>query len=100
MWNYDAENSVGLKVALTRATGVFNGSFKAWFDYAATHTSKNITFTGVLTPEREDKSDDIAGRGFFLWADKAQYLNPQNKIITCDFKWSYDLMILLFDVSP
>ncbi len=99
VWDYGADNSLGLKVKLNRATGVFDGSFKAWFDYAAAHTPKNIAFTGVLTPEREDKADGIAGRGFFLWADKAQFLNPQNKTIPYSFKWSYDLKILLSEPS-
>ena len=99
VWNYDAENPTGLKVTLYRATGVFKGSFKAWFDYAASHTSKNIKFSGILTPERENKGDGVAGRGFFLWADKANHLNPQNKSVQYSFDWSYDLKILLSEPS-
>ncbi len=94
VWDYGAPNSVGLSVSLTRATGVFKGSFKAWFDYAATHTPKSIAFEGVLTPEREDTTDGIAGRGFFLWPDKSQYLNLQNKMTPYSFNWSYDLLLL------
>ncbi len=95
---YDYENptnAVGLTVALTRATGVFRGSFKAWFDYATTHTPKTVAYEGVLTPVREDTSDGVAGRGFFLWADKSQYLNPLNKPVPYNFSWSYDFKILL-----
>ncbi len=88
-------NAVGLTVALNRATGVFRGSFKAWFDYAATHTSKTIAYAGILTPERADPSDGVAGRGFFLWPDKAQVLNAQGRPETYGFNWSYDLKILL-----
>ena len=88
-------NTVGLTVTLTRATGVFKGSFKAWFDYVTTHMSKTIAYEGVLTPERENKDDGIAGRGFFLWADKSQYLNPQGKPVAYSFSWSYDFSLLL-----
>ncbi len=90
-------NAVGLTIGLTRATGVFKGAFNAWFDYPKTHTSKNILYEGALTPEREDKEDGSAGRGFFLWADKSQYTNPQNKAVLYTFNWSYDLKILMPD---
>jgi hypothetical protein len=83
-WNYSADNTVGLKIGFTRATGVFKGSFKAWFDYGTTHTSKSISYEGVLTPEREDKEDGVAGRGFFLWTDPTPGY---------PFKWSYDFLI-------
>ena len=94
-WDYGAENSVGLKIRLVRATGVFNGTFKAWFDSAATPTSRTIALTGVLTPERKDQTDGIAGRGFFLWPGQAlKATTPYS------FNWSYDLKILLAEPSP
>jgi hypothetical protein len=83
-WNYDAENTEALTMGLTRATGIFKGSFKAWFDYVKTHTSKSISYEGVLTPEREDKTDGAAGRGFFLWSDPSPGY---------PFKLSYDFII-------
>ena len=86
-------NTVGLSVALTRATGVFKGSFKAWFDYVTTHTSKSMAFEGVLTPERDDREDGVEGRGFFLWPDSGQYPNPQGKPVPYSFSWSYDLLL-------
>jgi uncharacterized repeat protein (TIGR02543 family) len=96
MYDYaSAANAVVLTITLTRSTGLFKGSFKAWFDYAATPTSKTISYEGVLTPEREDKEDGVAGRGFFLWADKAQYTNSYNRLTPYSFRWSYDLKILL-----
>ena len=82
-----AENTLGLKVNLTRATGIFKGAYKAWFDYGTTHTSKSISYEGVLTPVREDMDDGVAGRGFFLWADKS--LSPAYA-----FTWSYDLVLM------
>jgi YD repeat-containing protein len=97
-WNYDAEeNTVGLKIGLARATGIFKGSFKAWFDYDKTHTSRSISYEGMLIPEREynrdDKGDGNEGRGFYLWADKSQYLDSKGKTVTYPFNWSYDFLI-------
>ncbi len=90
-WSYSATNSVGLKLALTRPTGVFKGSFNAWFDYPVKkHVSKPLAFEGVLTPVREDPSDGVAGRGFFLWPDKS--LSPAYR-----FNGSYDFKILTTD---
>ena len=74
---------------------MFKGSFKAWFDYAATHTSKAIAFEGVLTPGSESMEDGVAGRGFFLWADKGLYESAAHETVTYPFSWSYDLKILL-----
>jgi YD repeat-containing protein len=93
-YDYHATNTVGLTVSLTRATGLFKGSFKAWFDYATTHTSKSLAFEGVLTPESESKGASVEGRGFFLWPDKAQYLNPPAKPLLYPFNRSYDFLLL------
>ena len=93
-WAYDnIDNTVGLTFTLTRATGIFSGASKAWFDYATTHTSKPVAYQGVITPVREDMDDEVGGRGFFLWADKGQYLNVQNKETPYSFNWSYDFVI-------
>jgi hypothetical protein len=90
VWDYSATNSVGLKVALTPATGLFKGSFLAWFDYAGKHTSKKMAFEGALTPVREDTMDGIEGRGYFLWADKAVIPATEK---TYSFNGSYDFLI-------
>ncbi|MFA6292493.1 MAG: InlB B-repeat-containing protein, partial [Victivallales bacterium] len=92
-WDYSAENTAGLKIGLTRATGIFKGSFKAWFDYGKTHTFKNVLYEGVLTPVREDQNDGIEGRGYFLWSDKSQYQNPLGRTVTYPFNWSYDFLV-------
>ena len=90
-----ATNAVSLTVSLTPATGIFKGSFNAWFDYGTTHTSKPIAYEGVLTPERGDASDNVAGRGFFTWSDTATYPGALGKPVPYTFSWSYDLKILL-----
>lgn len=93
-WDYEsASNTVGLTFGLTRATGIFKGSFKAWFDYATTHTAKSILVEGILTPEREDVNDGIEGRGFFLWPDKATYLNSLGMPVTYSYNWSCDFLL-------
>jgi len=94
-YDYAGEtNTVGMTVTLTRATGVFKGAFKAWFDYATSHTPKSIAFEGVLTPERGNASDGVAGRGYFLWADKRAYTSALGKPASYSFNWSYDFLLL------
>jgi len=112
-YNYaDLENPTGLKFGFTRTTGLFKGTFNAYYDYASaidnttskqtwTHTVKTATYEGVLTPVREDMADGVAGRGFFLWADKGSY--DSGKVDTADnpimtaftFSWSYDFLLSL-----
>ncbi len=96
LWDYGVTNAGGLTIGLTRATGVFKGVFKAWFDYATTHASKTVSYEGVLTPEREDKSDGVEGRGFFLWADRT---TPPVPLRPYGFNWSYDFKILQANTS-
>ncbi len=93
-WDYSEENTVGLNIRLTRATGIFKGSFKAWFDYDKTHTSRSILYEGVMTPERQDREDGNEGRGFYLWADKGHYQNSKDRTVTYPFNWSYDFLLL------
>ncbi len=91
VWDYGAANSVGLKIALTRPTGIFKGSFNAWFDYPEKkHVSKSLAFEGVLTPVREDPSDGTEGRGFFLCPDKVALPGVAK---TYAFNWSYDFTL-------
>ena len=92
-WDYGAENTAGLIIGLIRATGIFKGSFKAWFDYNTTHTSRSISYEGVLTPDWEATNDFVEGRGFFLWAEKSSYVNPLGRTVTYPFNWSYDFVI-------
>jgi uncharacterized repeat protein (TIGR02543 family) len=93
-WDYGATNSVGLKIALTPATGLFKGSFIACFDYSDKHVSKAVSFVGALTPVREDTDDGMEGRGYFLWADKSSYENAAGKTISYGFNGSYDFLLL------
>lgn len=91
VWDYSAENVTGVKISLAGATGVFKGSFLAWFDYSPEkHFSKKLSFEGALTPVREILADGVEGRGYFLWADKAvQPLTGKSY----PFNWSYDFRL-------
>ncbi len=93
-WVYDgAENTVGLTLKLTRATGLFSGSFKAWYDYGTQHTYRSIAVLGALTPVRENPGDGVEGRGYFLSSDKSSYMNGGGRNVSYSFKQSYDFMI-------
>jgi hypothetical protein len=103
-------NMSGLTFTYLRATGLFSGSFKAWYDYASvldattgvetwTHTSKTFSFAGVLTPVREE--GDTEGRGFFLSAEKGWFDSgrddPNGLPIMTPFTYngSYDFLLSL-----
>jgi hypothetical protein len=88
-----AANAISLRMTLVRSTGIFKGSFKAWFDYGTTHTSRTIAYQGVLVPEGQETDSGIEGGGFFLWADKASYRNPAGKAASYSFSWSYSFLL-------
>jgi len=96
-------NTSGLTLTFTRATGLFKGSFKTWYDYVSAqdytlervtlmHAQKSVSYEGALTPVRE--SGDADGGGFFLWADKSSYVNPAGKPVSYTFNRSYDFLLL------
>ena len=71
-WVYDGRNDVGLSFAFTQATGIFKGSFLAWYDYigkmdwvkdreTAVHMSKTVSFEGVAV-----QGASVLMRGFFV----------------------------------
>gem|GEM_PF-1571494 len=118
-YNYGADsngdgqsNIAGLTFKFTRATGLFSGSFKAWYDYASAedfttgkrtlkHASKTIKFEGALTPYRgDDEADAAEGRGFFLWGDQSMYdtgrtdRNGNPVMRTYKYNDSYDLLLM------
>ncbi len=104
-YNYaELENPTGLVISFTRATGIFKGAFNMYYDYISTddqttdkqtwsHITKKLQYEGILTPEREDLSDGIGGRGFYLWPDKGECPNPQGKLVPYTFNWSYDFIV-------
>lgn len=103
-YNYDAlANPSGLTISFTRATGIFKGTFNMYYDYVSaddltvdperqtwTHTVKSVSYEGALTPVREDTSDGVEGRGFFLWPGAASY---PDKPGTYPFNASYDFTL-------
>ena len=91
----ESERTVELTISLTRATGIFKSAFKTWFDVGEKSTYKAVSCLGVLTPERENKADGVAGRGYFLWPDSAQYTTSGGQTKTYGFNGSYDFKILL-----
>ncbi len=104
-YNYDLDNPTGLTLKLTRATGIFKGTFNSYYDYVSVddwttgkqtmgHVVKKSSYQGALTPEREDKGDGMAGRGFYLTPGKSEYQNLQGKLIKYTYNQSYGFIIL------
>ena len=71
-WYYEGANDAALTYAFTQATGLFKGSFAAWYDYVSAvdwdldketvaHLSKTFAFEGIAV-----QGDDVLMRGFFL----------------------------------
>ena len=98
-------NTSGLTFTFTKATGLFKGSFKAWYDYTSAidnttdtgkfaHASKTVAFLGALTPIREKLDDGIGGRSYFLWPEKGSYTSASGKSMTYSFNVSYDFLLL------
>ena len=96
-------NTGGLTFTFTRATGLFKGSFLAWYDYTSAedytrdtvksaHTSKSVKFEGVLTPECGSLDEGVAGRGFYLWPDKGVIPATAKPY---GFNGSYDFELLM-----
>jgi hypothetical protein len=100
LYNYDtALNPTALRLAFTRATGIFSGGFSIYYDYESamdwtadgglgkasfTHTAVPVTYKGILTPNRID-GNPYAGQGFFLVPNKSVYENDDGK------QFSYNL---------
>jgi len=60
-------------VSLTRATGLFSGSFRATYDYmyggVGRTTTKSFAYQGMLVPYAPE-GETAAGRGYFLMPEK------------------------------
>lgn len=102
-------NTSGLMLNFTRATGLFKGSFKAWYDYASavdnttgiekpTHAVKTVSIEGALTPVTEQGVSE--GCGFFLWMNTSSYDSGRvNRIgdpifTPYNYNESYDIRLL------
>ena len=94
-WLYLGGNDAALTLSFAPATGVFKGTYTFWYDYyksldettgtvgAPVHTSKKISFEGVLVP-------GYNLGGFFLWDDTAFYKDPKTgKEKSYKFKQSF-----------
>ena len=84
-WSYDGVNDGALTLSFTQATGIFKGSYTFWYDYVSAydetkaknnetraHTSKKVSFEGILVQGEEPKMD-----GFYLWDATGEYEDPK-----------------------
>ncbi len=102
-YEYEGDNPSGLTVSINRATGKFTGSFNVYFDYtsaennvsmtmATSHVVRRVAIEGMLIPVRGDDTN-IEGRGFYLWADRASYLDAAEREIFYSFNGSHDFRL-------
>jgi len=97
--DYDASvNPSGLKLGLTRATGLLSGSFVLNYERENTDGSyaqrtKTLSCKGVYTPLRSDTLDTpglgTQGEGFYLLSDKDTYLGASGYTVTYTFSRSF-----------
>ena len=98
------DNSTGLKISFTKATGLFRGTFNIYYDYIASenadtgkvttkHVAKKVTYQGVALPVREDLTDGYDARGYFLMPATSSYVDAAGKGCKYNFDWSYDFYL-------
>jgi len=73
-YDYSAENSARATLSFNARTGIFNGSFRLYYDYILNgrlvHKTVSVPYAGVLTPVRSDEFvDQPAGQGYYLVPD-------------------------------
>lgn len=107
-YDYDVDNAAALTTSFARATGLFRGTFKVYFDYISasdwtsgkdtqTHVVKSVSYEGALTPVTLSGSEDAAGRGFFLWPGKGEYENAAGNTVSYTFNYSNDFLLIPAD---
>ena len=101
-WSYNGVNDGALTLSFTQATGIFKGSYTFWYDYMSafdetkpegkqetwTHTSKKVSFEGVLVQGVETL------RGFYLWDATGEYTDPKTlKLKTYKYMESFSVYL-------
>ena len=84
-WFYNGTNDGAMTLSFAQATGIFKGSYTFWYDYVSAydetkakdnetraHTSKKVSFEGILVQGEEPKMD-----GFYLWDATGEYEDPK-----------------------
>ena len=102
-WSYSGANDGALTLSFAQATGIFKGSYTFWYDYVSaydkttgkktlTHTSKKVSFEGILV-QGEEPNEPIMD-GFYLWDATGEYKDPKTgKPKTYKYKQSYTVTL-------
>ena len=102
-WSYAGSNDGALTLSFTQATGIFKGSYTFWYDYVSAydetkakdnetraHTSKKVSFEGIMVQGEELKMD-----GFYLWDTTGEYVDQKTgKSKTYKYKQSFPVRLL------
>ena len=101
-WFYDGTNDGAMTLSFAQATGIFKGSYTFWYDYVSAcdetkakdnetraHTSKKVSFEGILVQGKEPKMD-----GFYLWDATGEYVDEKTgKTKTYKYKQSFPVRL-------
>ncbi len=104
----ESSNVAGLTLSLTRATGLFSGSFDLVYERENVNNSfvrrtRKVAHKGVHTPVRPDRTADdpslgVQGAGFYLIPDTGSYLDNTGRTKTYAFSWSFAFELLSEEV--
>jgi len=101
-WFYNGTNDGAMTLSFAQTTGIFKGSYTFWYDYVSAydetkakdnetraHTSKKVSFEGILVQGEEPKMD-----GFYLWDATGEYEDEKTgKTKTYKYKQSYPVRL-------
>lgn len=100
----ESSNVAGLTLSLTRATGLFSGTFDLVYERenangAFVRRTRKVTHRGIYTPVRpgrtaEDSNEGLQGSGFYLIPDTGSYLDNTGRTKTYSFSWSFAFDLL------
>ena len=102
-WFYNGTNDGAMTLSFAQATGIFKGSYTFWYDYVSAydetkakdnetraHTSKKVSFEGILVQGEEPKMD-----GFYLWDATGEYEDPKTGK-TKSYKYKQSFPVRMF----
>ena len=79
-WEYGGKNDSALTFTFTKSTGMFKGTFVAWYDDGSIHKSQKFSFAGLAV---QDGGDWV---GYYLVPRTGEYFDAKSRLKT--YKWN------------